>query len=119
MPSILRALSCGAGARWRRPEPPCAARREARTRRAPPPLRCAQREHWAEGATVWDFVLRMNVTEGPFLITVYALAAAVFIYLLGRGPWWGWILTAIVVLIVGALVGAGVLWTAVNVLDSF
>ena len=68
---------------------------------------------------MWDFLLRMNVVDGPFIITVYALAAAVFIYLLGRGPWWGWILTVIVVLIVGAIVGAGVLWWAVNVLDVF
>ena len=68
---------------------------------------------------MWDFVLRMNVVDGPFIITVYALAAAVFVYLLGRGPWWGWILTAIVVLIVGAIVGAGVLWWAVNVVDLF
>ncbi|WP_162256585.1 esterase family protein [Agromyces sp. Soil535] len=72
-----------------------------------------------EGATVWELVLRINVVEGPFLITVYALAAAVFIYLLGRGPGWSWVLTVIVVLIVGAIVGAGVLWVAVNVLDAF
>ncbi len=57
--------------------------------------------------------------DGPFLITVYVLAAAVFIYLLGRGPGWSWVLTVIVLLIVGAIVGAGVLWTAVNVLDVF
>ena len=59
---------------------------------------------------MWDFLLRMNVVDGPFIITVYALAAAVFIYLLGRGPWWGWIVTVIVVLVVGAIVGAGVLF---------
>ena len=68
---------------------------------------------------MWDLVLRINVIDGPFLITVYALAAAVFIYLLGRGPGWSWVLTVIVLLIVGAIVGAGVLWTAVNVLDVF
>ena len=72
-----------------------------------------------EGATVWELVLRINVVEGPFLITVYALAAAVFIYLLGRGPGWSWVLTVIVVLIVGAIVGAGALWAAVNALDAF
>ena len=68
---------------------------------------------------MWDFLLDINVVEGPFLITVYAIAAAFFIYLLGRGGGWSWVLTVIVVLIVGAMVGAGVLWVAVNVLDSF
>ncbi len=68
---------------------------------------------------MWDLVLRINVIDGPFLITVYALAVAVFIYLLGRGPGWSWVLTVIVLLIVGAIIGAGVLWTAVNVLDVF
>jgi enterochelin esterase-like enzyme len=68
---------------------------------------------------VWDLLLDINVVEGPFLITVYAIAAAFFIYLLGRGDGWPWVLTVIVVLIVGAMVGAGVLWITVNVLDSF
>ena len=68
---------------------------------------------------MWDFVLELNVIDGPFIIAVYALAAAVFIYLLGRGPGWSWALTAIVLLIVGAIVGIGVLWIAVNLLDWF
>jgi len=66
---------------------------------------------------MWDLVLRINVIEGPFLITWYVLAAAMFVYLLGRGPGGSWVLTVIVLLIVGAIVGAGALWTAVNVLD--
>ena len=67
---------------------------------------------------MWNFLLDVNIVDGPFLYTMYAIAAAVFIYLLGRGPGWSWVLTAIVVLIVGAIVGAGILWIAVNVLDA-
>ena len=68
---------------------------------------------------MWDLLLDINVVEGPFLITLYAIAAAFFIYLLGRGDGWSWVLTVIVVLIVGAIVGVATLWVAVNVLDSF
>ena len=67
---------------------------------------------------MWNFLLDVNIVDGPFLYALYALAAAVFIYLLGRGPGWAWVLTVIVVLIVGALVGVGILWVAVNVLDA-
>jgi enterochelin esterase-like enzyme len=67
---------------------------------------------------VWNFLLDLSIVAGPFLYTMYAIAAAVFIYLLGRGPGWSWVLTAIVVLIVGALVGAGTLWVSVNVLGA-
>ena len=67
---------------------------------------------------MWNFLLDVNIVDGPFLYTVYAIAAAVFIYLLGRGPGWSWVLTAIVVLIVGAIVGAGILWVSVNVLGA-
>ena len=42
-----------------------------------------------------------------------------FIYLLGRGPGWSWVLTVIVLLIVGAIVGIATLWIAINLLDSF
>jgi poly(3-hydroxybutyrate) depolymerase len=71
---------------------------------------------------VWNFLLDLNVIDGPLAITIYALAAAVFIYLLGRGSsrsWGSWVLTVIVLVIVGGLVGAGTLWVAVNVLNSF
>jgi enterochelin esterase-like enzyme len=68
---------------------------------------------------VWDFVLDVNVIDGPFVIAFYALAAAVFVYLLGRGSGWSWVLTVIVLLIVGALIGVGALWIAVNLLDAF
>ena len=68
---------------------------------------------------MWDLLLDISVVEGPFLITLYAIAAAFFIYLLGRGDGWSWVLTVIVVLIVGAIVGVATLWVAVNVLDSF
>ena len=67
---------------------------------------------------MWNFLLDIDIVDGPFLYTMYAIAAAVFLYLLGRGPGWSWVLTAIVVLIVGAIVGAGILWIAVNVLDA-
>jgi hypothetical protein len=68
---------------------------------------------------VWDFLLDVNIVEGPFLYTVYAIAAAFFIYLLGRGDGWAWVLTVFVVLIVGAIAGVATLWIAVNLLDSF
>lgn len=68
---------------------------------------------------MWELVLELNVIDGPLVIALYALAAAVFIYLLGRGPGWAWVLTVIVLLIVGAIVGAALLWIAVTLLDSF
>jgi poly(3-hydroxybutyrate) depolymerase len=68
---------------------------------------------------VWDFLLDINIVEGPFLITMYAIAATFFIYLLGRGDGWAWVLTVFVVLIVGAIVGVATLWIAVNLLNSF
>ncbi|WP_173922604.1 esterase family protein [Agromyces sp. Marseille-P2726] len=68
---------------------------------------------------MWDFLLDVEVIDGPFLTTLYVLSAAVFIYLLGRGSGTSWVLTVVVLLIVGAMVGAGALWFAVNPLDSF
>lgn len=68
---------------------------------------------------VWELLLDLNIVEGPFLITLYAIAAAFFIYLLGRGDGWPWVLTVVVLLIVGAIVGGAILWISVNVLDSF
>ncbi len=68
---------------------------------------------------VWDFLLDIDVVDGPFLIAVYVLAATVLVYLLGRSPGWSWVLTVVVLLIVGAIIGIAVLWIAVNLLDSF
>ncbi|PWC05720.1 alpha/beta hydrolase [Agromyces badenianii] len=68
---------------------------------------------------MWDFVLELNVVNGPFIIAVCAIAALVFLYLLFRGPGWSWVLTVVVLLIVGALVGVAVLWLAVNMFDAF
>ena len=68
---------------------------------------------------MWDFLLDIDVVDGPFPIAVYVLAATVFVYLLGRGPGWSWVLTVVVLLFVGAIVGVAVLWIAVNLLDSF
>ncbi|WP_082600641.1 esterase family protein [Agromyces sp. Root81] len=73
----------------------------------------------AEGATVWDLIWELNVIDGPFVVAVYALAALVFVYLLFRGPGWAWVLTVVVLLIVGALIGVAVLWLAVNLFDAF
>jgi enterochelin esterase-like enzyme len=68
---------------------------------------------------VWDLLLDVDIVDGPFLITLYAIAAAFFIYLLGRGDGWSWVLTVIVLLIVGAIVGGATLWITVNLLDAF
>ncbi|WP_157000981.1 alpha/beta hydrolase [Agromyces laixinhei] len=65
------------------------------------------------------FVLELDVIDGPFLIAMYALAAIVLLYLLFRGPGWAWVLTVIMLLILGSLIGIAVLWIGVNVLDSF
>ncbi|WP_354246313.1 alpha/beta hydrolase-fold protein [Agromyces sp. PvR057] len=59
------------------------------------------------------------IVSGPLLFTVYVIAALLFIYLLGREASVSWALTAIVVLVVGAMIGGAVLWAAVNVLDLF
>jgi enterochelin esterase-like enzyme len=72
-----------------------------------------------KGATVFDALLDLSIVDAPFLITIYAIAAAFFIYLLGRGDGWSWVLAVIVLLIVGAIVGGAVLWITVNVLDTF
>ncbi len=68
---------------------------------------------------VLDLLLDINVVEGPFLIAVYVLAATVFVYLLGRSAGWSWVLTVIVLLLVGAITGVAVVWIAVNLLDAF
>jgi enterochelin esterase-like enzyme len=65
---------------------------------------------------VWDFLLDIDVIDGPVVITLYVVSAAVFIYLLGRGSGASWVLAVIVLLIVGGMVGAGALWFAVNAL---
>ncbi|MDQ0577504.1 alpha/beta hydrolase-fold protein [Agromyces albus] len=68
---------------------------------------------------MWDFLLDVNVVDGPFIVVMYGLSALVAIYLLGREASGSWVLTAIVLIIVGAMVGAGVLWAAVYVLNWF
>jgi enterochelin esterase-like enzyme len=68
---------------------------------------------------VLDLLLDINVVEGPFLIAVYVLAATVFVYLLGRTAGWSWVLTVIVLLLVGAITGVALVWIAVNLLDAF
>ncbi|WP_448808153.1 alpha/beta hydrolase [Agromyces bauzanensis] len=68
---------------------------------------------------MWDLLLDIDIVEGPFLMVMYVIASAFFVYLLGRGDGWPWVLTVIVLLIVGAIVGGAALWIAVNVLDAF
>ncbi|SFR68070.1 Enterochelin esterase [Agromyces sp. CF514] len=64
-------------------------------------------------------VLDLVIVEGPVLITVYVVAAVLFVYLLCREASIGWAMTAIVVLVVGAMIGGALLWATVNVLDLF
>ncbi|GAA1840089.1 alpha/beta hydrolase [Agromyces salentinus] len=66
-----------------------------------------------------DAVLDLVIVDGPALTTVYVIAAVLFVYLLGREASARWVLTAIVVLLVGAMIGGGVLWFAVYILDLF
>ncbi|MEV1128466.1 alpha/beta hydrolase-fold protein [Agromyces sp. NPDC049794] len=68
---------------------------------------------------MWDLLLDIDIVDGPFLIAMYVIASALFIYLLGRGDGWSWVLTVIVLLIVGAIIGGAVLWVAVYVLTLF
>ncbi|WP_448002223.1 alpha/beta hydrolase [Agromyces bauzanensis] len=68
---------------------------------------------------MWDLLLDIDVVEGPFLIAMYVIASAFFVYLLGRGDGWSWVLTVIVLLIVGAIIGGAALWIAINVLNLF
>ncbi|ANJ25492.1 alpha/beta hydrolase [Agromyces aureus] len=66
-----------------------------------------------------EAVLDLVIVGGPVLITVYVVAAVLFVYLLGREASVGWALTALIVLIVGAMIGGALLWAAVNALDLF
>jgi hypothetical protein len=56
-----------------------------------------------------DALLDVSVVDGPLPIVVYALAGACFVYLLFRERSVAWALGVIVLLIVGAIVGAGLL----------
>ncbi|WP_169053883.1 alpha/beta hydrolase-fold protein [Agromyces sp. H66] len=68
---------------------------------------------------MWDLLLDIDIVDGPFLIAMYVIASAFFVYLLGRGDGWSWVLTVIVLLIVGAIIGGAALWIAVNLLNLF
>ena len=68
---------------------------------------------------MWELLLDVSVVGGPLPIVVYALAGACFVYLLFRDRSAAWAFGVVVLLIVGAILGAGVLWIAVNVLDTF
>ena len=64
----------------------------------------------------WDALLDVSVVDGPLPVIVYALAGACFVYLLFRERSVAWALGVVVLLIVGAIAGAGLLWIAVNVM---
>lgn len=66
-----------------------------------------------------EAVLDLVIVEGPVLIAVYAVAAVLFVYLLCREASVGWAMTALVVLVVGAMIGGALLWASVHVLDLF
>ncbi|WP_308798367.1 alpha/beta hydrolase [Agromyces silvae] len=68
---------------------------------------------------MWDLLLDVTVVEGPFLITVYVLAAAAFVYLLGRARSAAWVFTVFALVVTGALLGIALLWVAVMMLDAF
>lgn len=68
---------------------------------------------------MWEVLLDVSVVDGPLPIVVYALAGACFVYLLFRDRSTAWGFGVVVLLIVGAILGAGVLWIAVNVLGTF
>jgi enterochelin esterase-like enzyme len=66
-----------------------------------------------------DAVLDLVIVEGPALITVYVVAGVLFAYLLCREASARWVLTALVVMLVGGMVGGAALWASVHVLDLF
>jgi poly(3-hydroxybutyrate) depolymerase len=68
---------------------------------------------------VWELLLDVSVVDGPLPIVVYALAGGCFVYLLFRDRSAAWGFGVVVLLIVGAILGAGVLWIAVNLLGAF
>lgn len=68
---------------------------------------------------MWDLLFDIDVANGPFVIAMYVIASAFFVYLLGRGDGWSWVLTVVVLLIVGAMIGAAALWMGANLLGLF
>ncbi|QAY72475.1 hypothetical protein ET445_03090 [Agromyces protaetiae] len=61
-----------------------------------------------------DLFEDLGIVDGPVPVAVLVIAGLVFVYLLGRERTWHWVFTAIVVLVVGALVGVGGLWLAIR-----
>lgn len=68
---------------------------------------------------MFETLLDVNVIDGAFYWSVLAIAALFLLYLLGREASVGWALKALVLLIVGAMLGVAMLWTTANVLDAF
>lgn len=68
---------------------------------------------------MWNALLDVSVVEGPVLIAVYVLAAAAFVYLLGRARTAAWVFTVVALIVVGSLLGIALLWVCVMLLDAF
>lgn len=68
---------------------------------------------------MWNFLLDIDIVDPVFLWAWFILSAIAIIYLLFKKRTVGWFLTAIIVLILGAMIGASVLWVSVNLLDVF
>lgn len=66
-----------------------------------------------------DAVLEISVVDGWFPIALYGLAGLLLLYLLFRERSASWVLTAFVLLIIGALVAGSALWVSVNLFDAF
>ncbi|QJU52898.1 alpha/beta hydrolase-fold protein [Herbiconiux sp. KACC 21604] len=69
-------------------------------------------------------LLDLGILSGPLVIAVYLLAAAALVLLVVRrpGPRWsrrGWLLTAAVAAVAGALLGLGLTWLLSDQLDLF
>lgn len=66
-----------------------------------------------------DALLEVSVVDGWFPIALSVLAVLLLLYLLGRDRTGGWVMTAIIILIVGGLIGGAALWLCANFLDLF
>lgn len=67
----------------------------------------------------WDWLLSLRIVDGPFLWGTYALAAAVFVYLLVRPPSRRWLVTAASALVGGSLAALAVTFVMQDLLDLF
>jgi enterochelin esterase-like enzyme len=68
---------------------------------------------------IWTTLLSIRIVDGPVLWGTYALAAAVFVYLLLRRPTRRWLITAASALLGGALLALAVTFLVQDVLNVF